>query len=81
MLVEDLGIKYNVLKVCNDSVSFITELRSNQEEADTRLILHAKYMSLQGSNNVIVVRPDTDVLVLLLHHFDHLRLDQLFLKR
>ena len=49
-------------------------LASTQEEADTRIILHALYSDkLYRENNVqgriVVKSPDTDVLVLLVHYF------------
>ena len=46
----------------------IHELRSSQEEADTRILLHAKYVNdHQLSKRVIVRSTDTDVFLLLLH--------------
>ena len=49
-------------------------LASTQEEADTRIILHALYSDkLYQENNVqgriVVKSPDKDVLVLLVHYF------------
>lgn len=45
----------------------ITELSSNHEEADTRLLLHAHHAN--GSGSVpIIVSPDTDVAILSLWH-------------
>lgn len=46
---------------------------------DICIILHAKYRSLIGSK-FVVVSPDTDVLMLLIHHFDVLNLKHLFFK-
>ena len=40
--------------------------KSSQEEADTRILLHAKHASDQGYTSVIVVSEDTDVFVLLI---------------
>ena len=37
---------------------FVTKLESNQEEADTRMLLHAKHSS-KTINNVIIHTPDT----------------------
>lgn len=74
------GFGLKTLKITHYCVSFVEELHSNQEEADTRLILHAEYCSLHGSNSVVVISPDTDVLVLLVHHFESLGLKQLFFK-
>ena len=53
-------------------------LASTQEEADTRIILHALYSDkLYQENNVqgriVVKSPDTDVLVLLVHYFPNMK--------
>ena len=63
------------LQLTGDNVADIDELKSNQEEADTRLILHANYImtSIEGVT-VTIHSPsgDTDVIVLalvLLHEF------------
>jgi len=48
----------------------VLELVSNQEEADTRIVLHCLYASqrLASSSGIIVRSPDTDVFVLLLYY-------------
>jgi hypothetical protein len=46
------------LVVCNE----ILELECNHEEADTRLLLHAKHSAT--TNDAIIKSPDTDVFVL-----------------
>ena len=43
----------------------IESLRCDNEESDTRLILHAKHASDQGYSSVVVRTPDTDVIVIL----------------
>ena len=53
-------------------------LASTQEEADTRIILHALYSDkLYQENNVqgriFVKSPDMDVLVLLVHYFPNMK--------
>jgi hypothetical protein len=53
-------------------------LASTQEEADTRIILHALHSDkLYQENNVqgriVVKSPDTDVLVLLVHYFPNMK--------
>ena len=57
--------------VCKSSAasSLVDELQSNQEEADTRMVLHARHAAKQCSK-IVICSPDTDVLVLLLHHRD-----------
>jgi hypothetical protein len=46
-----------------DSVACLT---SNQEEADTRILLHIQHAVSTGLNNIIIVCEDTDVAILLL---------------
>ena len=46
----------------------VPELKSNQEEADTRIVLHAKH----AGGNCVIHSEDTDVLVLLLGHAHNL---------
>ena len=45
--------------------SLVEELTSNHEEADTRMVLHAKHAS-QTSQQVLISSPDTDVFVICL---------------
>ena len=47
-------------------VSLVIDLKSSQEEADTRIHLHAKHASDQGYTSVILVSEDTHVFVLLI---------------
>ena len=47
-------------------------LASNHEEADTRIILHARDATVKGYSQVNVLCRDTDVLVLLLAHRENL---------
>ena len=44
-----------------------TALTGNHEEADTRMILHAREAVHTGYDRVLVISQDTDVLVLLVH--------------
>ena len=46
----------------------ILELRSNQEETDTRVVLYVRYAESRGFDSVIVRTPDTDIFFILLHH-------------
>ena len=56
-----------VKKVTKASVTNLTELFSSQEEADTRMLLHAVHLS--SSHQHIIIRcDDTDVLVRLLYY-------------
>lgn len=45
----------------------ISELQSDHEEADTRILLHAKHAS-HDYDHVVIRSPDTDVFVLLVGH-------------
>ena len=51
-------------KITRCVTSLVDELQSSQEEADTRILLHAKHASDQGYKSVVVVSEDTDVYVL-----------------
>ena len=54
-------------------------LQSDHEEADTRLLLHAKYAS-QEHNGIIVQSPDTDVAVLCATHYNALGCRELWFR-
>lgn len=56
----------------------VPSLQSNQEEADTRIILHAVAAANSGANNIVVRSPDTDVLVLLLHHRPDIHAEKIY---
>ena len=45
----------------------VPELRSNQEEADMRLLLHAHHAATHHESAIVVRSPDTDVVVLCCH--------------
>ena len=53
-------------KITSDGCYEVHELSSSQEEADTRVLLHAKHASDNGYSNVFIVSEDTDVFVLCL---------------
>ena len=55
------------------------DLKSDQEEADTRLLLHAKYASTPETR-IVIHSPDTDVLVLSAAHFDRLGSKELWFR-
>ena len=42
-------------------------LSCQQEEADTRMLLHAKHSRENGTEQVVIHTPDTDVFILMLH--------------
>ena len=46
----------------------VEDLFSNQEEADKRLLLHAKNAADEGHSKIIIKSSDVDVEMLLIHH-------------
>ena len=68
------------VQVIRDCVRYVKELNSNQEEADTRMMLHVKYSGNHNGSLVVLVSPDTDVLVLLIHHCSELGVSELYFK-
>jgi hypothetical protein len=61
---------------CSNPNVDVTPLKSSQEEADTRLVLHAIY---SNANTVVVSARDTDVLLLLAAHLFRMRCQQLWM--
>ena len=63
------GYECHKIFVDNDNIvsEAVPALSSNQEEADTRMFLHAQDMALSGFNDVVILSPDTDVGVLACH--------------
>ena len=43
----------------------------NQEEADTRIILHIIHALNCGLSSILIKTPDSDVIVILIHHLQH----------
>lgn len=54
------------------SFEIVPQLLSDHEEADTRLLLHAKHVS-QTYPRIVMQSPDTDVAVLCIAHFEELQ--------
>ena len=46
----------------------VCDLRSNQEETDTRIVLYIQFAAQKGFQSVVVRTPDTDIFFILLHH-------------
>ena len=61
-----------------NGVNQVPELESDHEEADTRIILHAKAAADNGCRSIVVQSPDTDVMVLLLHHRPCIDADEIY---
>ena len=75
------GLQAKALEVSFEVIEFVKQLRSNHEEADTRMLLHGASQARSGVNRVVVASPDTDVFVLLVHHYKHMSIDQIFFKQ
>ena len=52
----------------------------NHEEADTRLLLHAYDAFLNGFKKILIITVDTDVVVIALHHFTKLNVEELWIE-
>ena len=61
------------------SVAVEHNLRSDHEEADTRLLLHAKHAA-NTHPRIVIQSPDTDVAVLSIAHFEDLSCQELWFK-
>eukprot|EP00794_Sanderia_malayensis_P019746 gene19746-21683_t len=59
-----IGYDTECWKLTESTAQEATELRCAHEEADTRLLLHAKNAAEEGCEAVIIVSEDTDVFVL-----------------
>ena len=57
---------------CKSNQLFVEHLSSTQEEADTRMILHAIDATERGATSLCIQSPDTDVLVLALWKYTSL---------
>ena len=53
-------------------------LKSNHEEAETKMGMHAAYAADVCANNIVISSPDTDVLVLLTYHHDKIDATNLY---
>jgi len=53
-------------RVTTELCEEVTDLKSTQEEADTRMLLHAQHAAKAGYKSVVVTAEDTDVLIICL---------------
>ena len=72
------GKSDDVAMITQEDVMVCEQLVSNQEEADTRIILHAITAAESGVNVIVINSPDTDVMVLLLHHRTSIRANEIY---
>ena len=66
------------MKISKDEAVEVPSLRSNMEEADGRIILHAVVAADNGADTIIVSSPDTDVCVMLVHHRQAIAAERIF---
>ena len=59
----------------------VEELQSSHEEADTKILLHAKHAAESGERVVIIKSPDTDVFILACHLQNQIPAKLLFMKK
>ena len=64
--------------MCKASFSDKACISSEQKEADTKLLLHAKDAVDCGATNIHIFSPETDVLILLIRCYPELCLDTNF---
>ena len=63
---------------CQETHKDVGHLRSNQEEAGTKMILHALDATASGATKLQIHSPDTDVFVLSLRRYPELCENTLF---
>jgi len=66
-----ISIESECYCLTNNGVSSVAELISTQEEADTKILLHAKHAAQEGFNWIILSCQDTDISVIALHFALH----------
>lgn len=71
---HEIGVRLVVAwgSQCEATHKEMTYLNSNQEEADTKILLHAIDATATGATHIDIVSPDTDVFVLSLRRFPEL---------
>ena len=72
------GANFSSFCVSHSSAKDVPELQSTQEESDTRIILHAKEAANHEVQRLVVCSPNTDVFMLLLHHYPSLGVREIF---
>lgn len=60
--------------ICPERISVVDGLRSDHEEADTRMIIHAGH-AFKSQSRVTIQSPDTDVFLLMIHHWRKMKID------
>ena len=76
LLVSAMGVdsnKKSSMSVHLHNINPIPELDVHFEEADVRMIPHALHATNQGTNIIVFISNDTDVMVLALHFWSKLK--------
>jgi len=71
--------KEKCVDISKGTCEVMQALESDHEEADTRILLHAKQASSESSR-VVIQSPDTDVMVLCITHFQELGCNELWFR-
>jgi len=66
---------------CRATHKDVVYLDSDQEEADTKILLHAVDATATGAKSIKIFSPDTNVLLLALRHYSELCVDTSFVTR
>ena len=66
------------VKITKGRCECVEALVSQQEEADTRVMLHAKHASQHGCKSITIRSPDSDVGILMLYYQQDIRSTQLW---
>lgn len=69
----------NAIEVVHYQAKSLPELQADHEEADTRILLHAKHAS-ETYGRIAIQSPDTGVAVLPVHFFSSLPCNELWFK-
>ncbi|KAK3740844.1 hypothetical protein QZH41_000596 [Actinostola sp. cb2023] len=69
----------DAVMISSQHLDHVPELRSDHEEADTRMILHAKHAS-SSKQRIVIQSPDTDVAVLATYSFQTIQCEELWFK-
>ena len=64
--------------ITSRGVQLISELESNHEEADTKMLFHINLISQNNFQSVLIISPDTDVALLCMYYYNLIGIDIYF---
>ena len=79
LLAGSFRVGSKTVSLAQGSTAAVPQLRSDHEEADTRLLLHAKHAA-STHPRIVIQSPDTDIAVLAVAHFRDLGCQELWLR-